>query len=111
MSNGFTLRNVLRRNCGAYNSQVCFESTEDGEVETIACIANVDAVDVWDGGTLIPCETMFHEYGAIKRVRRLRCRGYSQAGAGAHPIPTTADILTVIYEACDIEVTNAVPAL
>ncbi|WP_267383143.1 hypothetical protein [Sphingomonas sp. GC_Shp_2] len=105
------LRGIERRECRAFNSQVCFESTGDAEVLREDCYANV-SITTWDGGALVPCEVIYHEYGPIYKVRSLRCVGFGQAGAGAHPITADAyDLRTVIYEDCDIEVTNAVPAI
>ncbi|WP_337827738.1 hypothetical protein [Pseudonocardia sp. TMWB2A] len=107
---GRELRNIARYDCRAFNSQVCFESTGNSEVLTVDCHADVHTT-TWDGGALIPCEAMYHEYGAIERVERVRCRGIGQAGAGMFPITTDANIKTLIYTDCDIEITNAVPAI
>lgn len=107
---GRQLRNIARYDCRAFNAQVCFESTGNSQVLTVDCYADVRTT-TWDGGAIIPCETMYHEYGAIERVERVRCQGIGQAGAGMHPITTDSDIKTLIYTDCDIEITNAVPAL
>ncbi|WP_267378090.1 MULTISPECIES: hypothetical protein [unclassified Sphingomonas] len=105
------MRGIERRRCRAFNSQVCFESTGDVEVLRVDCYSNTETT-TWDGGALVPCEAIYHEYGPIFKVRTLRCVGYGQAGAGALPAAVDPfNLRTVIYEDCAIEVTNAVPAL
>lgn len=105
------LRGIVRRQCRAFNSQVGFESTGDTAIKTIDCDVEASTV-TWDGGTLVPTEAMYHEYGPIAHVHRIRCRAYGQAGAGAFPAVVDAySLRRVTYDECDIEVTNAVPAL
>lgn len=105
------LRGIVRRQCRAFNSQVGFESTGDTSIKTIDCDVEASTV-TWDGGTLVPTEAMYHEYGPIAHVHRIRCRGYGQAGAGALPaVVDPFSLRRVTYDECDIEVTSGVPAL
>lgn len=107
---GRTLRQIQREDCRSFNCGVGFETTGNSEVKSIDCYVDASATP-WDGGSLIACEAMYHEYGAISRVERIRCRGYGQAGAGFFPVTVGANIGTIIYGECYCVVTNAVPAL
>lgn len=101
---GPTPKDIMRRDCQAYNSQVCFEATSLGtEEETVDCSA-------WgapqDGGTTIPMETAYHAYGGIARVIRRRCSFYGNATGDLTVITDGVDNGEVGFEDCDFETTG-----
>jgi hypothetical protein len=103
-NSGPTPKDIMRRDCQAYNSQVCFEATSLGtEEETIDCAA-------WgapqDGGTTIPMETAYHAYGGIARVIRRRCSFYGNATGDLTVITDGVDNGEVGFEDCDFETTG-----
>lgn len=103
-NSGPTPKDIMRRDCQAYNSQVCFEATSLGtEEETINCSA-------WgapqDGGTTIPMETAYHAYGGIARVIRRRCSFYGNATGDLTVITDGVDNGEIGFEDCDFETTG-----
>ena len=103
-NSGPTPKDIVRRDCQAYNSQVCFEATSLGtEEETVDCAA-------WgapqDGGTTIPMEAAYHVYGGVARVIRRRCSFYGNATGDLTAITDGVDNGEVGFEDCDFETTG-----
>ncbi len=103
-NSGPTPKDIMRRDCQAYNSQVCFEATSLGtEEETVDCSA-------WgapqDGGTTIPMEAAYHVYGGVARVIRRRCSFYGNATGDLTAITDGVDNGEVGFEDCDFETTG-----
>ncbi|RXD02149.1 hypothetical protein EQZ23_18560 [Sphingomonas sp. UV9] len=103
-NSGPTPKDIMRRDCQAYNSQVCFEATSLGtEEETVDCAA-------WgapqDGGVTIPMEVAYHAYGGIARVIRRRCSFYGNATGDLTVITDGVDNGEVGFEDCDFETTG-----
>lgn len=107
------LRDIVREDCQSWNCQVGHESSGDVEVLSIDPYTHSDSGNVWDGGASISCEAMFHEYGNVLKVHRVRAKGYGHCGAGIYPSPIagSANLRSVIYDDPDIEVLSAVPGL
>ena len=101
---GPTPKNIIRTDCRAYNSSVCFETTSlDTEEETVDCGA-------WgapqDGGVEVPMETAYHAYGGVGRVIRRRCSFYGNATCDLTVVTDGLDNGEVGFEDCRFETTG-----
>ena len=106
------LIDIRRDDCQAYNCQVPHETSGDVDVISVDPYCHTDSANVWDGGSYINCEAMFHQYGPAK-VRLVRPRGYGHAGAGIYPsgVAGSSNVKSVRVVRPDIEVLSAVPGL
>lgn len=112
------IRDQLTEDCLAINSGVPFEQT--GNTQAIILNPIVDAVQTpdgaggfvsSDGGAVIPCEAMYHQYGPISDIRIFDAKGFGKAGAGILTAAVDPYALnTVIYYNPDIVNDNTTAA-
>jgi hypothetical protein len=71
---------IAHEDCRAINCQVGFETT--GNIDASWSRDTYAFGGAMDGGTVIPNEALYHEYGAIKSFDRYNATGRGTAGAG-----------------------------
>lgn len=104
VGDGVLVEDTRREDCRAFNFNVGFE--EVGNVNRHTNVRPLAVAAAQDGGTLLTCECLFHQYGDIQNVEYLDPCGRGTAQAGISIFNTEGqDIERVHYINPDIDVT------